>query len=463
MRKGKKVIALLLGMSMIAASFSACGSGDGDTATATNDASAENKANANGGDVNYNVDDVNVADGVEVPQVVENNADAQKISLKVWCPTEEQTITQQLCEAFDGAHPEYDIDFEIGIVSEDQASTQLTLDASSSADVFMFAGDQLSELAKSSLIMKIADSVATEVADEHIEQAYDACTYNGELYAIPFTANLWYMFYNKSMYTEEEVQSLDTMMAKDFPDVNGSPVYNFSMDIDNGWYIAAFFYAGGCTLYGENGDDPTQCDWAEDKGIAVVDYLNSLMDTGKFYLDTDYDSIAKLKDGTIAAFCSGSWNANAIKEALGENYAAAVAPQVTINGTTEYLKPFADFKMIGVNALCQNQQAAQLLAQFLAGSYAQTVRLEAREIQPTTKLLVGENSPYDYEKDYPAVQASINQMEHTVNRPSTDQIKNYWKMGEALGSYIFKQKDDVRNDSRQQFIKDKIVAKIVAS
>ena len=45
-------------------------------------------------------------------------------------------------------------------------------------------------------------------------------------YAVPFTPNSWFMYYDKSMYTEEEGKSLDTMMAKDL----GACIKNFSCD-----------------------------------------------------------------------------------------------------------------------------------------------------------------------------------------------------------------------------------------
>lgn len=445
MRKSKKIIALLLGTSMIATCFSACGKG-----------SNSNSDSEDARIIHEDVKKVNTL-GIPMPEAVSDNDDAQKIKLKVWCPSEEQDITKQLCEIYDDSDPEFDIEFEIGVVSEADAKTQLTTDVDAAADVFMFAGDQLTEMVEGNFMSQINDSIAAEVKDTQIEQAYNACSVNDALYAVPFTANLWYMFYNKSMYTEEEVKSLDTMFEKDL----GSDVDNFAIDIANGWFLAGFFYAGGCTLYGPDGTDPKSCDWAEDKGIAVVDYLNEKVATGKLHKDDSYDSIPLLQEGKVAAYCTGSWNAKAIKDALGENYAAACAPQITVNGTTEYIKPFADFKMIGVKATTENPKAAQKLAQFLGGDYAQAVRLQTREVQPTVKALV-ENVPegVDYQKDYPAVYASLEQMKHTVNRPSISQISKYWSPAGALGGYIYKQKEEVTGDGRQAFVADKVVAKI---
>ena len=40
-------------------------------------------------------------------------------------------------------------------------------------------------------------------------------------------------------------------------------------------------------------------------------------------IDADGSGLAGLRDGSISAIFSGSWDANAVKEALGENMGAA--------------------------------------------------------------------------------------------------------------------------------------------
>lgn len=466
MRKSKKLVALLLGMSMIATCFSACGSGGGEATPSATATAADNSVN-NGGNVKVDLKDmkkfVEAAELTE-PEKVADNADAQQVDLTVWGPTEEQTILTELCQAFDDSHPEFKINFTIAAVSEDKAASTVANDPQNSADVFMFAGDQLGTLVDASYISPINDSIASQVKEEHIETAYDACVRNDKLYAIPFTANLWYLFYNKSLLTADEVKSLDTIMAKDLGTTSGGDkIYNFGIDIGNGWYIASFFYAGGCTLYGADGSDPTSCDWAEEKGIAVVDYISSLVKTGNMYKDANADSIGKLEDGTLASFVTGSWNAKAIGEKLGDNYAAAVAPTIKIGDNDPVnLMPFADYKMIGINTLCENQKAAQMLAQFLAQPYAQVIRIGAREIQPTCKQLIG-NSALDFATSYPAVQASLDQLQYTVARPSTTQIQNFWTPAGALGGCIYNQKEEVLNADRATYIQEKIVNKIIKS
>lgn len=442
---------------------------DDDSLAGNNDPEENTNGADNGEENNDNEDENNKVvekDVIVAPKQVSDYSDAKQLSLKVWCPSEEQEITKTLCELFDASHPEYTITFDYGVVSESDCKTQIELDPQNAADIFMFCGDHLKAFADGGYLAKLKDTTQAEVRDTHIAQAVDAASIEEEVYAVPFVANLWYMFYNKSMYTEDEVQSLDTMMAKNFPDVNGQHVYNCSIHLENGWYLASFFYAGGCTLFGPDGTDAAKCDWAEEKGIAVVNYISSLVQTNKLYNDAWYESITKLQDGTVAAYFTGSWNANAIKEALGDNYAATCAPRINIGGNEEWLKPFADFRMIGVNAQSDNKDAAQELAVFLGGEYSQLCRMQFREIQPTVKKLVENEaviSKLDYETNYPAVAASTAQLAHTVKRPSTPQMSNYWTIGEAIGKYIYEQDEAIINKDKQKATMEMLVGKITAA
>ncbi len=42
----------------------------------------------------------------------------------------------------------------------------------------------------------------------------DSVTQDGAVYGVPFTTNTWFMYYNKSMVSEDEIKSLDDIIAK---------------------------------------------------------------------------------------------------------------------------------------------------------------------------------------------------------------------------------------------------------
>ena len=55
------------------------------------------------------------------------------------------------------------------------------------------------------------------------------------LYGVPFTTNTWYMYYDKRVFTDEDVKSLEAMLDK------GTVSFPFL----NSWYLPAFYFGNG--------------------------------------------------------------------------------------------------------------------------------------------------------------------------------------------------------------------------
>ena len=172
-----------------------------------------------------------------------------EVNLTVWGPQEDQAavegydegILKAMCEAFDEAHPEWEINFEYGVCGEGEARDVVTKDVEEAGDVYFFANDQIPTLADAGALAKLGGSTADWVKENNAETMVQSVTYKDGIYGVPFTSNTWFMYYDKSKYTEDEVKSLDTMMAKDL----GEGVYNFAFPMDNSWYIEAFYFGAG--------------------------------------------------------------------------------------------------------------------------------------------------------------------------------------------------------------------------
>ena len=41
----------------------------------------------------------------------------------------------------------------------------------------------------------------------------DSVSVDGSVYGVPFTTNTWFMFYDKSKFSESDIKSLDTMLS----------------------------------------------------------------------------------------------------------------------------------------------------------------------------------------------------------------------------------------------------------
>lgn len=396
----KRLIALLMVATMVVASFAACGKKDEPT-------SAEKETTA-------------AAEATTAAEV-------QDVKLKVWAPKEEQEILAQMLDSFKTLHPEYNLEFETAPLSEGDCYGEISKDPEVAADVFMFASDQLPKMVEAGLIYPITLNIDA-VKAAHGPAAIDAATIDGQLYAHPFTPNSWFMYYNKNMYTEEDVKSLDTMMAKDL----GEGVYNFCLDIDNSWYLPAFFFANGCTLFGADGTDDTACDFNNEKGLAAADYLMDLAANKKFIDFADDNDLALLADGKLAATCSGTWSAENIKKALGDNFAATKLPTINIGGADVQLSNFADFKLVGVKSNTKFAKPAMELAEYLGGEECQKLRFEKRSLAPTITALAEDP---DVQANV-AVYALSTQTPLSTLQPRIPQMTNFWSPVAAFGAEL---------------------------
>ena len=165
-----------------------------------------------------------------------------KATITVWGPAEDQSPDygewlQGRCEAFNKEHPNWDLSFEYGTCSEADAGKTVTQDVSASADVYMFANDQLQTLIDANAISELGGSTADYVKSTNSQAVVDSITVDGGIYGVPFTTNTWFLYYNKKVYSDSDVKSLDTMLEKG----------KVAFPLTNSWYDAAFYLANGCT------------------------------------------------------------------------------------------------------------------------------------------------------------------------------------------------------------------------
>ena len=352
---------------------------------------------------------------------------ASDAKIKVWGSQEDQEMLQTIIENFKADYPEAEgWDITTAVVSSADAKSEVLKDPAVAADVFEFASDQIAELQAAGVLYRVTRNKDAIVA-ANLENSVAAATIDGEMYGYPNTSNSYFMYYDKSKYTEEEVKSLDTMLAKDL----GDGVTNFSMDIDNGWYTASFFFGVGCTLFGEDGMDATQCDFNSEAGLLAGDLILSLANNPKVANHDDALLLAGFKDGSLAASITGTWNAAAIQESLGENFGVTTFPTVTLSDGTE-MSPstIVNFNLYGVNAQTKYPLESMMFAEYLSSEACQKIRFEVRNSSPTNLNLVNDT---ELLASSPAVAVLSQQVVTSTVQPSIPQISNFWSPMEAFG------------------------------
>lgn len=363
--------------------------------------------------------------------------ETKDVSLLVWGPQEDQApvegyddgILKTMCDKFNEEHPEWNITFEYGVCSEGDAKDVVTKDVASAADVYMFANDQIPILVDAGALAQLGGTTVEDLKSSQAESMVGSVTYKDGIYGVPFTSNTWFMYYDKSKYSKDEVKSLDTMMGKDL----GSGMTNFAFPLDNSWYIASFYYAAGGQLYGDGTDASAGCNFDSEDGIAVTKYLADLAGKNTFSCEKEGSSIAKFQEGKLGAYCSGSWDAEAIKEALGENFGVTKIPTININGKDCQMKSFAGSKAIGVNPQCKDPEVAVALAAYLAGEECQQIRFETRGIVPTNTKVISTDA---VQADEVAGAQGLEINDAAIVQPMLSEMGTYWTPAETMGKEI---------------------------
>ena len=153
----------------------------------------------------------------------------------------------------------------------------------------------------------------------------------------------------------------------------------------------------------------------------MTNYLIDLADNPNFKIDADGSGIAGLRDGSIKAMFTGSWDANGIKESLGDNMGVASLPTYTLNGEEVQMYAYAGSKAIGVNSQSKYPEAAVQLAVYLGSAEAQRLHYELRNVIPCNTEVIAQNDTFNYT---------------SIMQPFVSQMNNCWTPVENLGKGI---------------------------
>ena len=400
----KKIIALLLALVMVLG-LAACG---GSSTTETTAAAAQETAAA----------------ATEAAEV-----EVQDIALKVWGPSEDQadenSFLQTACAKFAEAHPEWNITWTFEVCAEGDAGTMVTKDPAAAADVYAFANDQLGTLIQANAIAKLGGDALAQVQADNSETMVKSVTSGDGVYGVPFTGNTWFMYYDASFYTEEDIKSLDAMMAKG----------TVAFPVTNTWYLPAFYYAVGGTMYGDGTDGTQGVVFGGEAGAAATTYIANALAAGTLIDDANGAGLDGMRNGTIHAIFSGTWDAGNVSEILGDNYAAAQLPCITIDGEEKQLCSFSGSKAYGVNPNSANLKAAYALAAWLGSADMQDLHFELRngEVIPCNAALLATD-------EYVTNAAAVAQNDTIANtsklQPSIPEMGTYWSNADPMGKAL---------------------------
>ena len=407
--KSKKIVALILTAMMAASALAGCASGSSGTTTTpstpTTTTSKTDEGSQAGGEGSTteaskveaaNLDSDEVMAKIKDKMAEEAAATDGTITMTVWCSSDDKSFEEGLMKEFEEKYADTRYSFRIkkSPIGEDKAGGKILEGPKDGADVFSFADDQLAGLVEAGAIAEVANIFNNNVKAENSEKAVEVCTVNGTSYAFPKTSdNGYFMYYDKTVFSDEDVQSFDAMIAK--AKAANKAVF---FEMGNAWYNAGFFFTAGCTIKYENGVQTATLN--SDEGVAAVKAMCHIAENIGSGFEGDPGSaganafIAQgFKDGKLAAAVTGTWNGPAIKEAIGDaNVGAAKLPTVLMNDEQKQLDSFGGYKLIGVNAYTKYPITAQALAYYLGKAESQVKRYNVRGLIPTATAALEEDA-----------------------------------------------------------------------
>ena len=271
------------------------------------------------------------------------------------------------------------VDFTVTTFEEDNGTSGYG-SAESMPAVFPYASDQTLTLYQFNALSSVVRTDASWIKDQMGEKAYNAAKLSS-LVGYPFSSdNGVVMFYNKSVCTADQIDTLDKIFA-----LAEEKDMEVNMPIGNGFYAAGALmtFAGGKSLYTLT---PTATSYTvtstfnTDAGIDGAILVNKIANQG---------TLRNAKSAPINDVLVTIVDASKVqdfKKTLGSNYGVAPLPYVN-EAKTIRLGSFLGYKFYGVNNTLKDKTVASAVAKFLCSEYVQAKRFDEYNVRPTLKSL----------------------------------------------------------------------------
>ncbi|MCR5565001.1 MAG: extracellular solute-binding protein [Gammaproteobacteria bacterium] len=360
--------------------------------------------------------------------------DGTTYNLTIWCAEEDEAMIREMLNDYEGVYSSNHYNWKVETQGEDVVSSTVIRDVSAAADVFSFANDQLGTLLNNDALTQIPSKYNAQI-EAQIDVARLAASYESKYYAIPYSYENCFLYYNKSLITN--VSSLEGILNASLSGVE----YNLGIDMSDSYYTTMFLYTAGVTIFGEQGTDPNDVNLNNANAYKACKYIQSLSSKTKLGSIAKADQYGALQNGKVAAMISGPHMISQFKQALGNNFAVAMLPTIRFEGESKdtQLVSFSGVKLYGVSKKSTDVRSdkateeALRVAAYLANQKNQQRRLEDREFCPTDATLFEDA----LSSGIKTVETVVAQSEYSKLKPGIIQMSSYWDnmKGFLLGVY----------------------------
>ena len=321
---------------------------------------------------------------------------------------------------FMAANPGIVINASIEGVTEADAASKVIGDIKTAPDMYCFAQDQLARLVQTAALAGPSDTVAARLREANDAGAVAAASVAGSMYAYPLTSDNGYYLYYDTSIIEDPSNLEDIIAACEANDLE------FHYALENGWYVASFFFATGChsnwTMDTNGNFTSVDDNFNSEAGLVAMKGMAKLARSDKYVSDADNFT-------NVGAIVTGIWKATEAQNHFGDNLGVAKLPSFTVDGETYQLGSFSGNKLLGVKPQADSKKALvlSLLAEYLTNEKCQAERYEAFQWGPSNKAVQAS----------PAVQANPSlaalAAQNAYAIPQGQIHGSWWDIGATLG------------------------------
>lgn len=347
MKKMSKVLALLLAVMMLVSMLAACGNNQTNETTGNNETTGTNQ----------NETTAPAGDDVTTELQPEEGA-----SLTLWFDND--TYNEEIVALWNAKYPDVPLTVVNVGTTDARQKNELEGPTGTGADVFVMAHDGVAVSAQAGNILEI-DLLADEVRSSFADNAIDAVTYDGKIFAFPLSMKTIVMFYNKDLVdTPVDTWAEMKEFAAEFNDPSQNKFACIWQAVEP-YYAHGFLGGYGYDLFGENHNDPDQLGWDTAEAAEGLAFYKTLHD--EIYpvasADATWDAMNSMfSAGECPYVITGPWSIADFTNA-GVNFGIAPLPKMD-NGIRP--KTLSTVDTVCVSSFTKYPVASMLLAEFIA-------------------------------------------------------------------------------------------------
>lgn len=346
MKKLSKVLSLLLAVVMLVSVMAACGAKD--------------------------VPETTGGSGMETPSEGDKKTTGspetaglqpeEGASLKLWFDND--SYNEKIVELWNAKYPNIPLTVENVGTTEARQKNELDGPTGMGADVFIQAHDGVAISAQAGTILEI-DKLSDEVRNSFVENAVDAVSYDGKIFAFPLSMKTIVMFYNKDL-VDAPVDTWSDMKA--FSKEFNKPAENKFACLWQAvepYYAHGFLGGYGYDLFGPDHNDPNQLGWDSKEAAEGLAFYKTLHDDvyPVASADATWDAMNTMfSSGQAPYVITGPWSIADFTNA-GVNFGIAPLPKMD-NGSRP--KTLSTVDTVCVSAFTKYPVASMLLAEFIS-------------------------------------------------------------------------------------------------